>query len=67
MNNNETGDWSEWRKLVLHELKRHNKLFEEYNDKFIEMQLNVTRLNVYAFIAGGIGGIIVSIFLSKVL
>ena len=61
------GDWSEWRRLIIHEIKRLNDNLESTNTRFIIMQNDVSKLKLASAVWGAIGGIVITILLQKVL
>ena len=68
MNGDESndGEWKEWRRLIIHELKRLNKTQEESQKTIVGLQNSVSRLNLLAAGFGAFGGIIATILLQMV-
>jgi hypothetical protein len=60
--NSKTGDWSQYQRLVLHELQRLNKNIESVadNQKRIDKDLEVVK--VKAAFLGSMGGLLIVIF-----
>ena len=54
----DSGDWIEWRRLILHEIKRLNEIETSSSQSIAMMQKDIGRLNLWATICGGLGGII---------
>ena len=64
----DNGDsWITWRRAILQELERHNKILEKLTDDSISVKGNLIALKIYATIAGGLGGIITTLILHKLI
>ena len=61
------GGWIEWRRLILHELQRLNTIQEQSGKTIILLQKDIARLNVWATISGGVGGIVATLLLQAAL
>lgn len=61
------GSWLEWRRLILHEIKRLNITQEETSKTIILLQKDITRLNLWATIWGAVGGIAATLLLQATL
>ena len=64
---NNSGGWSEWRRLIIHELKRLNDCLEKANEQYLIMQQDVTRLKIYSAIYGAVGGIVATLMFQKII
>jgi len=62
-----TGDWSEWRRHVLLEIRRLNGNMERVNDQHLDVLNDLSRLKVQSAIWGALGGILVSLLLTKLI
>lgn len=60
------GDFDKFKKLIIYELNRHNNVLEELIKNNISTEKDLIKLNIYAGICGMIGGIIITIILTKV-
>lgn len=60
-----TGGWDEWRRLIIHEIKRLNDNLESTNTRFIIMQTDVSKLKLASAIWGAIGGIAITVLFQK--
>lgn len=60
MNGDDTrsGDWSDWRNLVLYELDEMTKAIKRINEQQSEFLADIRVLKVKAAFFGGIGGVI---------
>ena len=63
----DNGGWSEWRRLVLHEITRLSDCLERSHAQYLVMQQDITRLKVYSAIYGAIGGIISTLMFQKIM
>jgi len=61
-----TGGWDEWRRLIIHEIKRLNTNLENTNDRCITMQSDISRLKLVSAIWGAVGGILISLIIQKI-
>ena len=61
------GGWSEWRRLVLHEITRLRDCLERSHAQYLIMQQDITKLKIYSAIYGGIGGIIATLMVQKII
>ena len=62
-----TGCWDEWRRLIIHEIKRLNENLENTNNRCITMQNDVSKLKLASAVWGAIGGIAITILIQKVI
>lgn len=62
-----SGDWSEWRRHVLLEISRLNDNLERVNNQHQTVMMDISRLKIQAAIWGALGGILVTLLLSKLL
>jgi len=56
-----TGDWSEWRRLVLNEIQQLNEEAASLNTRIAQIEKDIARLNVYATLSGAVGGILATL------
>ena len=59
----DSGGWIEWRRLILHELQRLNTIQEDSGKTIILLQKDIARLNVWATVSGAMGGIAATLIL----
>lgn len=52
-----SGDWSEWRRLIFHEMQRHDGELASMGGRTTKVEMSVAKLNLLAAIFGAIGGI----------
>ncbi len=57
----DSGDWKEWRRLIFHELQRHNDELSAFCGRVSTVEMSVAKLNLLAAIFGALGGILVTI------
>lgn len=62
-----TGGWDEWRRLIIHEIKRLNTNLETTNKMCIVMQTDISKLKLVSAIWGAIGGITITIVAQKII
>ena len=62
-----SGEWSEWRRLVIHEIKRLNANLEITNERYIVMQGDISRLKLISAMFGAMGGIVITLIAQKLL
>ena len=61
-----TGGWDEWRRLIIHEIKRLNTNLENTNNRCITMQSDISKLKLVSAIWGAAGGITITIIAQKI-
>jgi len=61
------GEWSEWRRLIVHEIKRINANIEKSNDRYVDMRSDITRLKLWSGIYGAVGGVVTTLLLQKII
>jgi len=62
-----TGGWDEWRRLIIHEIKRLNTNLENTNKMCITMQTDISKLKLVSAIWGAVGGITITIVAQKIM
>ena len=63
----ESGDWKEWRKLVLSELKRLSGEAGKTAERNVQLQKDIARLNLWATIWGALGGIVATVLIQTII
>jgi len=62
-----SGGWDEWRRLIIHEIKRLDTKIESINERGITMQSDVSRLKLVSAIWGAVGGITITILIQQII
>lgn len=62
-----TCDWTEWRRHVLLEIKRLTTNMERVDERHREISADISGLKVHAAMWGAVGGLIVSLLLTKLI
>ena len=60
---NEDNSWIAWRRAILQEIVRHDKILEKLTKDLISVRVNFITLKIYAIVSGGIAGIITILIL----
>ena len=62
-----TGEWDEWRRLIIHEIKRLDAKIENINERGITMQSDILRLKLVSATWGAICGILITLVAQKII